>query len=768
MSSGGRREARAMDSENNGAPVARGAGGTARSDGGDSTSVPPRKADPAPDSEPETVLYSRGCDKYDSFPQQRTAASFGDFAEAVLRDRSRAKGLAWISAPFKPNSDGQHHRCKDGALPRRFLAFDQDGGTSHGFVELGMWFGAYSGLGYTTSRHTTKSPRARYILELSRSVDRSEGIRLGEALQRRIEARLGSRVAVWDTSVYRSEQPLLLPLVGAEVMRYYGDPIDVDQVLKDAPPLKERPQARPTDDPYRAALLDRGLVLRELGPGKDAITCPFAEEHSEATSDSSTAYFWPRYGGYQWGGIHCLHAHCAGRNKDQRLYIEKLGLDPRSVWRGQAGTAPCDIPPLESYADDAAREGAARSGNGSGEAVYRRLADIEAKPIRWLWPGRIARGKVFMLAGHPGLGKSQAMISMAAIVTIGGTWPVDRAPCERGSVILLSAEDDAGDTIRPRLEAAEADLTRIYVLEAIREPSNRDGSLITRPFNLGEDMARLSDLARKLGDVALIVIDPITAYLGGVDSYKNAEVRGVLAPLAAMAAEVEAAIVCVSHLNKAGGPEAMLRVMGSLGFVAAARAAYLVAKDPEDETRRLFLPMKNNLAEDRGGLAFRVRGRDLGRGIETSCVEWDADPVTMTADEALTPAADPEERSEMEDAQGFLRELLGDGPVPSKQVRSDADGAGYSWATVRRAQKALGVGAARAGGIGSKGSWVWCLPAKVLKNPLGAHTNTLSALGENEHLRHVGGRCPSCDGEGCAWCSGSGRLVDDQPGETQP
>ena len=122
-----------------------------------------------------------------------------------------------------------------------------------------------------------------------------------------------------------------------------------------------------------------------------------------------------------------------------------------------------------------------------------------------------------------------------------------------GSVIILSAEDDAEDTIRPRLEAAGADLKRVFILDAIREP-NRDGALTTRPFNLTADIERLSDLARKLGDVGLIDIDPITAYLGGVDSHKNAEVRGVLAPLAAMAAETEAAIVCVSHLNKAGGP----------------------------------------------------------------------------------------------------------------------------------------------------------------------------------------------------------------------
>jgi hypothetical protein len=334
-------------------------------------------------------------------------------------------------------------------------------------------------------------------------------------------------------------------------------------------------------------------------------------------------------------------------------------------------------------------------------------------------------------------------------------------------VIILSAEDDAEDTIRPRLEAAGADLKRVFILDAIREP-NRDGGLTTRPFNLTADIERLSDLARKLGDVGLIDIDPITAYLGGVDSHKNAEVRGVLAPLAAMAAETEAAIVCVSHLNKAGGPEAMLRVMGSLGLVAAARAAYLVAKDPEDETRRVFLPMKNSLAEDRGGLAFWVKGKTLENGIETSCVEWGADPVTLTADEAMVVAGDPEERSEREDAKGFLRGLLKDGPVPSKQVRSDADDAGYSWATLRRAQKALGIEATKEGGQfgGGKQQWLWRLPdsLKVFTKTEGAHTNTLSAFSENEHLQQRSGRpCPSCDGEGCEWCGGMGRLVDDQP-----
>ena len=122
--------------------------------------------------------------------------------------------------------------------------------------------------------------------------------------------------------------------------------------------------------------------------------------------------------------------------------------------------------------------------------------------------------------------------------------------------------------------------------------------MVERPFNLTADIERLSWLAREIGDVALIVIDPITAYLGNIDSHRNAEVRAVLAPLAAMAAEIDAAVVCISHMT-GRRDRGHAQSHGSLGFVAAARAAYLVAKDPEDETRRLFLPMKNNIAKDR-------------------------------------------------------------------------------------------------------------------------------------------------------------------------
>jgi hypothetical protein len=171
----------------------------------------------------------------------------------------------------------------------------------------------------------------------------------------------------------------------------------------------------------------------------------------------------------------------------------------------------------------------------------------------------------------------------------------------------------------------------------------------------------------------------------------------------------------VSHLNKSGGGEALMRVTGSLAFVAAARAAFIVAKDQEDEARRLFLPLKNNIGNDQTGLAFKIETASVKSPagmIETSRIAWEPDAVMVTADEAMTPQGDPEERSALEDAKDFLRGLLADGPVRAKIVKEDAAGAGHSVAAIRRAQKVLDIEARKEGGNfgGGRQQWIWALP----------------------------------------------------------
>ncbi len=149
-----------------------------------------------------------------------------------------------------------------------------------------------------------------------------------------------------------------------------------------------------------------------------------------------------------------------------------------------------------------------------------RLSEVEPEPINWLWPGRIPKGKITLIAGHPGLGKSQVTVSIAAIVSSGGIWPVDEIPADVGNVLILSAEDGIADTIKPRLLAAGADTNRIEAIEAVRAGDQRF------PFSLKRDLELLRDT-----EASLLIVDPLAAYMGGVDSHKDADVRTFLAPL---------------------------------------------------------------------------------------------------------------------------------------------------------------------------------------------------------------------------------------------
>jgi hypothetical protein len=198
-----------------------------------------------------------------------------------------------------------------------------------------------------------------------------------------------------------------------------------------------------------------------------------------------------------------------------------------------------------------------------------------------------------------------------------------------------------------------------------------------------------------------------------------------------MAARQAVAVVAVSHLNKggAGASDALLRVTGSLAFVAAARAAFIVAKDPEDEQRRLFLPAKNNIGADIGGLAFGIESVSMAGGIETSRIAWEAEAVNgVSADELLRAPSDPEERSALEDAKAWLRGMLADGPIPAKQIFREANEAGHAEKTIRRAQRAIGIDPRK---DGKTGPWLWSLPLEDGQKAEDGHTSKHGHLQES-------------------------------------
>ena len=371
-----------------------------------------------------------------------------------------------------------------------------------------------------------------------------------------------------------------------------------------------------------------------------------------------------------------------------------------------------------------------------------RVSSVEKQPIRWLWPSRIALGKVTLIAGNPGLGKSQLTAFLAAKVTTGSRWPADEGTSPKGSVLMMSAEDDVADTVRPRLEAVGADVDRVHILEGIKDAG------AVRGFNLGRDLQALKDELGRIEDVRLIVIDPITAYLGGTDTHKTADVRALLAPVSELAAAHGVAIVAVSHLNKGSGGEAMARITGSVAFVAAARAAFLVQKDAEDPKRRLFLPVKNNLGTDDTGLAFRIVEKDVGSGFWAPAIEWEDERVTISADEALAAASanEGEVGGAVREAVEFLKDVLAGGSVAQKIVASDAKANGISEASLNRAKTKLGVKAHKAG---MAEGWFWRLPVAedaqpeeslstfedAQENTKMLNSRSLSTFGNLEHLR---------------------------------
>jgi hypothetical protein len=339
------------------------------------------------------------------------------------------------------------------------------------------------------------------------------------------------------------------------------------------------------------------------------------------------------------------------------------------------------------------------------EVKLLRVADVEAKKVEWIWPHRIAKGKLTTVAGMPDVNKSTFALYLTAQITTGGPWPCNEGTAPLGSVIILTAEDDIADTVRPRLEVAGADLSRIHVIKAIKI---QDKGI--RGFDLSADILRLELVIRQIGDVAMIVIDPISAYMGKpgkMDSYRSTDVRATLAPLQELAARTKVAVVAIDHLNKSGGTTALLRVLNSIAFVAAARAVYIIMRDDDDADRRLFLAAKNNLGRIRTGLAFKVIEKLAPPPVFEMypAIKWEDEVVHMTADEALAAKNDGRASEKLEAAKALLRELLAHRAVKKTQIEAKAKERNIGLKSLRNAKDALGVVASQ-----SERAWWWRMP----------------------------------------------------------
>lgn len=312
--------------------------------------------------------------------------------------------------------------------------------------------------------------------------------------------------------------------------------------------------------------------------------------------------------------------------------------------------------------------------------IYR-VDRVREREITWLWPGFVPTGKLTIVEGDPGDGKSVMTCDLAARFSTGAPLPDGtRSPAGPMDVVMISAEDDPEDTIKPRLRVAGADQRRVHLVV--------EGSIPGNPFDLGRDMAALEHFVTE-NHVGVVFIDPLMAFMpANVDAYKDHEVRRALHPLTRMAARTGCALIVVRHLTK-GRTKAITAGGGSIAFIGAARVGYLVGPHPDDERKRAFTCVKINIGQKPPTLGYIVQSDKLDPLVPR--VVWDSTPLDVTAQEILDGEDTGEGRGAKDDAKEFLIELLSasHSGLPWQDIVKAGRREGHSEITLRRIRKTV-------------------------------------------------------------------------------
>ncbi len=314
------------------------------------------------------------------------------------------------------------------------------------------------------------------------------------------------------------------------------------------------------------------------------------------------------------------------------------------------------------------------------------VSEIQAKPIKWLWLGWIASGAVSVLDGDPGMGKSTIGLHLAACISAGGVFP-DGTKCTAASVLILSGEDSAASTIKPRLAAAKADLTKIRLIWGVKDKNGVE-SMFSIPEHISAIRKEIVDTGAKF-----VLIDPFVICLSStVHVHNDQQVRQALMPLAQIAEETGAAFLTVRHLNKQDGKKALYRGGGSIGIIGAARTAMVVGADPLDANYRILAVSKSNIGPVPPSWRYKIVGCSYPDGdttIDTNAVEW-LGPADISADQLVSEGVE-QKTSAVGEAKDFLTDTLKDGPMMVAEVAKLAQAEGISIGTLRRAMKKLGI-----------------------------------------------------------------------------
>jgi hypothetical protein len=347
-------------------------------------------------------------------------------------------------------------------------------------------------------------------------------------------------------------------------------------------------------------------------------------------------------------------------------------------------------------------------------------AEVKMKPKEWLWEGHLLRGALQLMTGLPGLGKSQVQIHFMACVTAGLPWPDGARAVKPMNVIMVTAEDAIDSDVVPRLKAAGADLTRVHILKYIKIDKKK------RQFLLAEDLAKLEQAIVQVGNVGLVCIDPITAYMGGkTDAHKTTEVRSQLGPLKDLSEHTNVAVSAITHPAKNAGARAIDHFIASQAFIAAARVGHACFEELEQDEdggeqtptgRTLFTHVKHSGSRKMPTLAYKIEVVYIQPEpfvqIETTRVVWEKGAVNISADQAAVAgngkgkakAKEEEPASELMDCVRSMVDA-GHGWCKQAEIASQAKALGYSDKELRTVRKRLALTSKRKGGAGKEGWW---------------------------------------------------------------
>jgi hypothetical protein len=346
-----------------------------------------------------------------------------------------------------------------------------------------------------------------------------------------------------------------------------------------------------------------------------------------------------------------------------------------------------------------------------------RANTLKPESISRAWKNRFAFGKLAMIAGDPGLGKSTVLIEIAALHSKGSEFPCGEGKAVRCEIAILTAEDGLRDTLVPRLIAAEADTSKIHFLTGTKVDGLASDE--TAMFDISRDVPALRKFLKANHAVKILIIDPLTAYLGsGTKAKENADVRRVLTPLVNLAEDFGVLLLANNHLNKGAG-KALYRVLDSVAFVALGRVIHLVIEDADNRENRKLICDKINIGSKPPGLTYFIQKTwikaEQAEEIETSRIVWGTTTIDETADEALGAGDDMPTMAE--EAEKLLRETLRKGRVVVQDIEAEARAAGMLGASKEiRASKPFRMACERLGvshereGFGPGAKYYWRLP----------------------------------------------------------